>query len=325
MKSEINKDKKFWIHPDDFNKIIQYASSAYNQFESEIGGQMIVVEDEEGDYILKKPVILKQEISAGNCTMEASALTLHYAQMMQEHGKNVRHCWWHSHHTMQAFWSGTDNATILETPAKDWTVSLVVNLKREYKLRIQFFSPFLHEENVELNFLTVDNEANESIDKEVRELCSKEKARTYSYGTPRIQRAKSYPTVGTNQMSMLREDVQDMNDYNYGFYGYNHTIDGTPIEKADFSKVSYQQMTKFEEKVDDLTDEASSPDNLDKDGLSNLRIWNKGKKKLDKSLAPFNLRLKTFKSAVEFDQAILGFWVDEYFENINKPERMVNQ
>ena len=65
-----NHDSKFWIHPDDFNKIIAYASSSYNQFKAEIGGQLIAVQDEEGDYILKRPVILKQTVSGGECDID---------------------------------------------------------------------------------------------------------------------------------------------------------------------------------------------------------------------------------------------------------------
>ena len=148
-KPQNNKNKKFWISQENFDKVIAYAESAYRQFKSEIGGQLVVLEDADGDYILEDPVILKQEISSGNCELDGEQLAIHYSKMIGKHGNNVRHCWWHSHHTMGAFWSGTDDATILSHPANDWTLSLVVNLKKEYKLRIQFFSPFMHEENVE--------------------------------------------------------------------------------------------------------------------------------------------------------------------------------
>lgn len=318
VKEIVNKDKKFWIHPDDFNRVIQFAGSAYNQFKSEIGGQMVVVQDEEGDYILKDPVILEQEISAGNCTMTAEALALHYSQMMQKHGKGVRHCWWHSHHTMAAFWSGTDNATILETPSKDWTVSLVVNLKKEYKLRIQFFQPFLHEENVELNFLTLEEDANPEIDELVKKLCRKE---VVTYKAPNTY-------VNGKQTSLLpeRTGVAEIDDYNDSF-GYAHYGGyGSYPRKSlvDFSKMTENQVIAIEEEVDSLTDHVSNPDNLDKNNLCDIKLWNKGKRKLDKKLKPFNLRLRPFKSGSELDAAIMSLWTDEYFENIHKPERMVN-
>ncbi len=73
------KDSKFWISQSDWNTVIAYAESAYSQMKSEIGGQMVVVEDKDGDFILKDPVILKQEVSASNCEMEAEALAVHFA------------------------------------------------------------------------------------------------------------------------------------------------------------------------------------------------------------------------------------------------------
>jgi hypothetical protein len=165
------KNAKFYISKEDWNTVIAYAESAYHQFKSEIGGQLVVVENEDGDFILKCPVILKQTVSSGNCEMEEEALAVHYSKMVGQYGDKIRHCWWHSHHTMGAFWSGTDDATILEDRTHDFSVSLVVNLKQEYKLRVQFFYPFEHEENVTLNILEEESERNSGIDSLVKELC----------------------------------------------------------------------------------------------------------------------------------------------------------
>ena len=60
------KNAKFFISKTDWNKVIAYAESAYHQFKSEIGGQLVVIEYKEGEFILKEPVILKQQISSGN-------------------------------------------------------------------------------------------------------------------------------------------------------------------------------------------------------------------------------------------------------------------
>ena len=125
METKNNKNKKFWISQENFNKVISYAESAYRLHKSEIGGQLVVLEDKDGDYILEDPVILKQEISMGNCELDGEQLAIHYSKMIGKHGNDVRHCWWHSHHTMAAFWSGTDSSTILDNPSNDWTLSLV--------------------------------------------------------------------------------------------------------------------------------------------------------------------------------------------------------
>lgn len=59
---------------------------------------------------------------------------------------NKMRAWIHSHGTMETFWSGTDTSTIAkwkpdkqETPA--YLVSLVVNKKHSYKLRLDVFVP----------------------------------------------------------------------------------------------------------------------------------------------------------------------------------------
>ena len=319
MNPKKDQNKTFWIHPDDFDKIIKYAGSAYNQFKSEIGGQMIAVQDDVGDWILKDPVILKQEISYANCTMEASALGLHYSQMIKKHGKNVRHCWWHSHHTMKAFWSGTDDATILETPAKDWTVSLVVNLKKEYQLRVQFFSPFLHEVNVDLNFLEVLTENDAEVDKEVKQLCTNQVVKRINTYTARYNGSGIQTTMFPEIKDVdPTEDEADYLAYNASFGVYPQQ------EQADLSKMDEKTRTKYMDIVDKLTDEVSSAEHMTPEGFCNSKLWNKRIKKINKQLIKYNLRLKKFVTNGALDNAIIQYWTDDYFENINKPERMVN-
>ena len=40
------KNAKFYISKEDWNKVIAYAESSYHQMKAEIGGQMVVVEDD---------------------------------------------------------------------------------------------------------------------------------------------------------------------------------------------------------------------------------------------------------------------------------------
>ena len=151
---EVIKSSKFYISRTDFDKVIQYATAAYNEFKSEIAGMMVVLKDDEGDFIIQDPMILKQTISAANCTLEEDALALYYASMMSKYsGQQARFLWWHSHHTMKAYWSGTDDATILKGKTEDFSLSLVVNLNRDYKLRVQWFNPMESYVDTELHFL----------------------------------------------------------------------------------------------------------------------------------------------------------------------------
>ena len=306
IKPENNKNKKFWISRENFERVIAYAESAYRQFKSEIGGQLVVLEDKDGDYILEDPVILKQEISTANCELDGQELAIHYSKMIGKHGNNVRHCWWHSHHTMGAFWSGTDDATILSHPANDWTLSLVVNLKREYKLRIQFFSPFMHEENVELNFLQEEHDIDNILDAEVKELCSKETTSIVTYGG-----------VG-HQGHLWNQQQKEIHSYNQS-YGYNSWLDdvddeleitGIPI---DFFEACIEKMDKLS---DDLTD-----------GSIKMKAFRKGVKSLNEKLKQYNLKVsdKVAKGTKdEIEAECLYTHAIEMFTNIEGGKKNAN-
>tara|TARA_R110002020_G_scaffold443567_1_gene654820 strand:- start:87 stop:1022 length:936 start_codon:yes stop_codon:yes gene_type:complete len=293
-----NHDSKFWIHPDDFNKVISYAAASYSEYKAEIGGQMIVLQDNEGDYILKFPEIMKQTVSGGECNLDAAELALYYVRNAKEHGKNVRFCWWHSHHTMGAFWSGTDDHTILTNVAKDWSISLVVNLKKEYKLRIQFFEPFLHEENVDLNFLTEESEINDTILQEVKEKCTKEAVVPQTY------------TNGYKQQTLL----PDTSVYGYGhdyIYGNYNGRTNAYFNRTGIPKKVFEDA---EQDIDKLLDDI----NLLTTGEEGLRFYNEQITKLNKDYKKYNFQVKEFTDAMELERAILACWPEDFFENIKK-------
>ncbi len=307
MKDENNKDKKFWIHPDDFDKIIQYAQSSYSQFKAEIAGQLMVVEDKDGDFILKNPVILKQTVSGAECDLDAEELAIYYSTIAEEYGTNVRHCWWHSHHTMDAFWSGTDNSTILNNPSKDFTVSLVINLKREYKLRIQFFKPFLHEENVTLNFLKTEDKSNPEIDAEVKKLCQKETA--FVYSKQLIARGPN------NQYNIFNRDDD------YGGYGnyYNH-YSSTLNNDVDLSKLEANMQDTLLDEISALTDNFYN----ELENKEGYKEWNKYAKRKNQEISKYNIKLIKFKTNDEFETATMRYWPEDYIHNIKKEKSICN-
>ena len=305
-KPKENKDKKFWISQENFNRVIAYAESAYRQFKAEIGGQLIVLEDKDGDYILEDPVILKQEISSGNCELDGQELAIHYSKMIGKHGNNVRHCWWHSHHTMAAFWSGTDDATILSHPANDWTLSLVVNLKREYKLRIQFFSPFMHEENVELNFLQEEHDIDNTLDKEVKSLCDKETSPVITYGGNHIQG------------HLWNQEQKERHSYNQS-YGYNSWL-GDVDDDLEMTGVPIDLFEACIEKMDKLSDDLT-------DGSIKIKTFRKGIKSLNEKLKQYNLKVsdKVAKgSKDEIESECLYMHAIEMFTNIEGGKKNAN-
>ena len=289
--SDIKMIPEFFISKNDWKKIIQYAESSYRQFQAEIGGQCVVVEDAEGNFWLKDPVILKQEVSGGNCEMEEEALAIHYGKMADKYGDDVRHCWWHSHHTMGAFWSGTDDKTIMENEADDFSVSLVVNLKQEYKLRVQMFYPIEAEVNVPLN-IADEIPQSKAIDKEVADKCEKETRQIVTYG-------------GKNTHGYSKAQ-RELFDYNYGF-SYGHTIYDNDVDFKSLTSEQYTQLMKF---IDELAEKFY-------DNKITFQEYKKEIKEANKKLKKHNLRVRNLKSH-ELATFAMGNFAEDFFENIKE-------
>jgi len=239
----------FYISQKNWNKILGYADEAYETEKSEIGGMSVMVEDTNGDWELLHPVILKQEISSGNTILDKDALAVYYTQQAKKMGsKNYRFCWWHSHHTMAAFWSGTDKTAIDEFNDGDFSFALVVNLKGEYKFRVSVWSPVEVHEDVDLEVIR-PKRCNKKMRKEVEELCSK-----YSYTTSWKKDKKDDDwDYGYNYRS--RDQFKDMKeDPRQERIPFRTTV-GSTTSYGDNWKMSF---TDIVEEIDDINSEAIS-------------------------------------------------------------------
>ena len=294
MSNKVKMIPEFFISKKDWKKIIQYAESSYRQFKAEIGGQCVVVEDAEGNFWLKDPVILKQEVSGGNCEMEEAELAIHYGRAADKHGDDVRHCWWHSHHTMGAFWSGTDDRTIMENETDDFSVSLVVNLKQEYKLRVQMFYPVEVEVNVNLN-IQDDIPQNKSVDKEVADKCSKETTSVITYG------GHNYGSKAMNNRAQ-----RELFDYNMGF-NYGYTMHDNDCDFKSLTSEQYTQLMKF---IDELAEKFY-------DNKISFQEYKKEVNEANKKLKKHNLKVKNLKSH-ELATFAMGNFAEDFFENIKE-------
>ncbi|QDP47219.1 MAG: hypothetical protein GOVbin655_53 [Prokaryotic dsDNA virus sp.] len=168
----------YYIKREVWDKIIAYADIAHDEWGAEIGGMALMIKDNNDDWHVHRPKILKQEVSAANTSLDKDELAKYYtkeaAYMMKELPNNeYRFLWWHSHHTMAAFWSGTDHKAIEEFNDGDISFALVVNLKQEYKFRVSVWKPVTLAENVELTIVDQEKK-NPELVKEVKELCNKE-------------------------------------------------------------------------------------------------------------------------------------------------------
>lgn len=164
-----------YIEQKDWDKIINYARCASDKWGTEIGGMAVTVQDDDGDWQITDPVIMKQEVSAALCELDKTELAAYYSKMAIKYKKsNIRFCWWHSHAKMSAFWSGTDTNTIDEFEDGDLSFALVVNVKEEYKCRVSVWKPFTMHEDVELNIVEADKgyKVPKAIQNEVEKHCT---------------------------------------------------------------------------------------------------------------------------------------------------------
>ena len=205
----------YYISKKDYNTIINYAQATYDTMKCEVGGMAICYQDEDGDWIVTDPVILKQDVTGSTCDLDKDELANYYCKAAKKHEKkNFRFCWWHSHHNMDVFWSGTDIKGINEYSDGDLSFALVVNLKRENKFRISMWKPVtLHEDTI----LQIVDYKKSSIPKkilnEVEGLCNRPTATYTSWNNTR----KDNP----NQANIWQD-----NGYGYGYGGYGYSYGG---------------------------------------------------------------------------------------------------
>jgi len=226
---------EFYIDHADWTKVLHYARARAGQkievgkitkvLNHEIGGMMIAKLDKDKDWVLQHPVILKQETAGSNCTLDKTALADYYIEMTQKYGRDIQFVWWHSHANMGAFWSGTDTNTMKEYASGQWSMFLVVNVKGEYKFRVQMWEPIEAGEDIELGFInSPDNTVPKNITEEVNAKCSEETYTTYNGSwKQRHYDNGSQLSLGAGYDSYpdIMAEKEEMKAYNSGFGVYD--------------------------------------------------------------------------------------------------------
>ena len=283
---EVFIDKECW------DKIINYAKAAYHTEKCEIGGMSVVTQDTDGDWLIQEPVILKQEIGGTTCDLDKEELAKYYTQMAIKYKDiNFRFCWWHSHHTMSAFWSGTDLSSIDEygEGESDLSFALVVNLKEEYKCRVSVWKPVEIHQDVELNIL--NNTSNIVIPAEILTEV-KAKCDTRSITTTYNGNAKQLSLVNTHEIDGLNAKSK-YNWSNYNLLQDDLTLIDAPTqqETADFEAKFEYAVSKITEYVRQVTI-----------GDWPIRKFKKAIKETNKQLDPYGIQISelTKKDLEEF-------------------------
>ena len=138
---------------------------------------------------------------------------------------------------MQAFWSGTDLKAIDEFKDGDLSFALVVNLKREYVMRVSVWQPVEIHKDVTLEI--IDTEVAEEITKEVDKLCEKESAKVVGTLTNTTKSGWGY-----NQ------------GYGYRYGGYNNWKQESLFDKETGETFEVEEIIEaIDDKIDDIMTE----------------------------------------------------------------------
>jgi len=205
---------EFYITEVAWNTILGFASIAYEKDKNEVSGLCVARLNKDGDYVLDEPEILLQENTGTTTELDADACTEFYAKKGMKYQSEaingtLRYVWWHSHHTMGAFWSGTDENEIKEWKNNTFSMALVVNLKEDYKFRISQWQPLEAHKDVPLTILRDNNwTITKNMEKQYSELCS-EKAKVISVGNQANLWNGRWPYLNHNKKSEVSKLFDD--------------------------------------------------------------------------------------------------------------------
>ena len=180
-------DKLFCIPEKDWYEIISWAQIAYDKDKNEISGLATAVPNKDGIYTIRDVEILKQENTGTNTELDGDAVAdykMRYAMKYKNPG--IKFVWWHSHHTMGAFWSGTDENEINAWKNESFSLALVVNLKQEYKFRVSLWKAsgleIEQHYDINLNIIRKDGiNVTSNMEKKYKELCEDKVSNVISY------------------------------------------------------------------------------------------------------------------------------------------------
>ncbi len=95
-----------------------------------------------GDLMVDDVYILEQVAGPGSVEVSEETLHRHLFEMERDGGNSGRlRLQWHSHVNMEAYFSSVDLRNIEDYQA-DWMVSLVLNKRGEFDLRLDMFRPY---------------------------------------------------------------------------------------------------------------------------------------------------------------------------------------
>ena len=210
-------EEMFHIKEKSWYEIISWAKLAYDEDKNEISGLATAVPDKDGFFIIGDVEIMKQENSGSNTELDGDAVTAYKMKYGMKHkNPNMKFVWWHSHHTMDAFWSGTDVKEIEAWENDSFSLALVVNLKEEYKFRVSVWKAaglnIAQHYDIPLNILRKNGiKVTDKMKEEYEELCSDK----HSYVTHHNNwKNNNQTTIWNNSFGVNKVNRPNWNDMN---------------------------------------------------------------------------------------------------------------
>lgn len=130
---------KLWIPLEKYRRIMAYVDLC----ETEVSGFFDVQYDAENHaFVINEVYLIDQEAGGSDTEMDDQAIAKFMEELIEQGHDQMPQGWWHSHVNMSVFWSSTDENTINNDFVNDtFTVSLVVNKKRDMKATIMIYQP----------------------------------------------------------------------------------------------------------------------------------------------------------------------------------------
>ena len=269
-------DEIFYIKEKDWYKLQGWATLAYDEDKNEISGLMTAVPQEDGRILVSDVEILKQENTGSNTELDGDSVSAYMMKYgMKYNNPDMKFVWWHSHHTMGAFWSGTDIKEIEAWKNNSYSLALVINLKEEYLFRISFWKThgLPMEKHIDTT-LTIERQKpkikiTDSMKVAYEELCS----------------------------SPVRTNVWTRKAQNYGISYYRG-------QSNLWNSHENEKELEIEEAYEDAVQEASGLQDDFISGTIQLKEWKKGVKKINKICKDRKLPFKMIDWKVNKNQLL---------------------
>lgn len=256
-------EEMFYITEKDWYKLQAWAKLAYDEDKNEISGLMTAVPQEDGRFKIGDVEILEQENTGTNTELNGDAVSSYMMKhAIRYNNPQMKFVWWHSHHTMAAFWSGTDEKEIDAWKNTSFSLALVINLKEEYKFRVSLWNA---------NGIPLEEHFDTTL--------------TIERPQPKINITDDMKTL---YKELCSSPVVQNNWHRHAFGSYNGQL-------SLYSRSQNEKSLIIEEEYSKILDEAESIQDDMVSGVIKLKDYKKSikdiNKNCDKSKLPFKLKV----------------------------------